>query len=278
MTALRAVVRFAAFLAGALFLVAFRAGARFLVALRAGARLAVRLAGARFLVALRAGARLAAFFAGVRFFAAFRAGARFTDFRAGARLTAFLAVVRLAAFFAGRPLLRGLLGRGPSFCGYCHRCTSLGALSLNRGEACASPRPTAPRRTHNRTGFTCNCVDRRNCVSVMNAATSRLTDLLPEPCGRVAKVPRRTEHAQNEADRFRFPRRTPLCRSTCHYPPSHFGYIHSRVVHMPGQAFFICATHFALVRDLCFALIRACERAASSTCAVPPTRCCRDIE
>src|ERR1700722_12376764 len=33
----------------------------------------------------------------------------------------------------------GLFGRGPSFRGYCHRCTSLGAWSLNRGEACATP-------------------------------------------------------------------------------------------------------------------------------------------
>ena len=54
----------------------------------------------------------------------------------------------------GGPLFRGLLGRGPSLRGYCHRCTSLGAWSLNRGEACATPRPTTPRRAHCRTGFT----------------------------------------------------------------------------------------------------------------------------
>ncbi len=76
----------------------------------------------------------------------------------------FLAVARLAgAFLAERPtLLRDSLlrwgpflgrfsGRSPSLRGYCHRCTSLGALSLNRGEACVTSRPNCPRRAHCRT-------------------------------------------------------------------------------------------------------------------------------
>src|SRR6202021_2678961 len=47
----------------------------------------------------------------------------------------------------------GLLGRGPFFRGYCHRCTSLGALSLNRGEACATSMGRTHRRAHCRTDF-----------------------------------------------------------------------------------------------------------------------------
>src|SRR5581483_9157998 len=51
------------------------------------------------------------------------------------------------------PLLRSLLGRSPSLRGYCHRCTSLGALSLHRGEACATTMPDWHLRAHCRTGF-----------------------------------------------------------------------------------------------------------------------------
>ena len=109
----------------------------------------------------------------------------------------------LRCLLCGGPLFRGLLGRGPSFCGYCHRCTSLGAWSLNRGEACATSRSTAPRRAHCRTGFTCNCVGRRSCAGVMNAATSRQTDLIP----RVATVTltscaRRNERAKTKPTDF----------------------------------------------------------------------------
>jgi len=85
----------------------------------------------------------------------------------------------LGCLLCGGPLFRGLLGRGPSFCGYCHRCTSLGAWSLNRGEACATSRSIAPRRAHCRTDFTCNCVGCRRCAGVMNATASRHTDVIP---------------------------------------------------------------------------------------------------
>jgi len=150
------VVRFAAFLAGARFtaflvvrLAAFLAGARltaFLVV-----RFAAFLAGARFTAFLVV--RLAAFLAGARLTARFVV--RFAAFLAGARLAAFLAVVRLTAFFCWSPLY-GLLGRGPSLRGYCHRCTSLGAWSLNRGEACATPIWVPYPRAHCRTDFSCN--------------------------------------------------------------------------------------------------------------------------
>ena len=133
-----------------------------------------RLAGERlaapFLAAARrlAGERLAAPFlaAARRLATAFLAVERFLTTRLA---TAFFAV---RALLGRRPLGRGLLGRGPlladgllgwgpflgrfsgrspSLRGYCHRCTSLGALSLNRGEACATPRSNSPRRAHCRT-------------------------------------------------------------------------------------------------------------------------------
>src|SRR5580704_7842828 len=72
----------------------------------------------------------------------------------------------------GGPLLRGLSGRGPSFCGYCHRCTSLGAWSLNRGEACATPGAEAPRRAHCRTGFTFICAGHHVCEGVIDTTPS----------------------------------------------------------------------------------------------------------
>ncbi len=147
----------------------------------------------------------------------------------------------LRCLLCGGPLFCGLLGRGPSFCGYCHRCTSLGAWSLNRGEACATSGLSTPRCAHCRTGFTCNCVGRRSCASVMNASTSRQTDLIP----RVALSRRRratTNRArQNEADRFRFARHTPLCRSTCHTLPHTSGTYILVLFTCPGQAFFIRA-------------------------------------
>ena len=143
----------------------------------------------------------------------------------------------LRCFLCGGPLFCGLFGRGPSFCGYCHRCTSLGAWSLNRGEACATSRSTASRRAHCRTGFTCNCAGCRRCVNVMNAATSRQTDLLP----RVATSRRRPCSAVPCARRtkptcFRFCAPHTVVSLHMSYPPSRLGYAHSSVVCMPRSS------------------------------------------
>ena len=148
-------VRFAAFLAGARFtaflvvrLAAFLAGARltaFLVV-----RFAAFLAGARFTAFLVV--RLAAFFAGARLTARFRA---LRGLLGRSALGCLLGCRALNCFLCWSPLY-GLLGRGPSLRGYCHRCTSLGAWSLNRGEACATPIWVPYPRAHCRTDFSCN--------------------------------------------------------------------------------------------------------------------------
>ena len=87
----------------------------------------------------------------------------------------------LDCFLCRGPLFSGLSGRSPSFCGYCHRCTSLGAWSLNRGEACATPRSTAQRRAHCRTGFTVKYDDRRANGDAIDFSTSLQAVLIPRP-------------------------------------------------------------------------------------------------
>ncbi len=143
----------------------------------------------------------------------------------------------LRCLFCGGPLFRGLFGRGPSFCGYCHRCTSLGAWSLNRGEACATSRSISSRCAHCRTGFTCNCVGCRHCTGVMNAATSRQTDLIPRRATSRWHRAAAERARENEADRFRFARHTPLCRSTCHTLPHTLGRHILLLYACSGQAF-----------------------------------------
>ena len=197
------------------FLTALRAEARFFAALRAGARFLVALrAGARFLVALRAGAR---------FLVALRAGARLTALRAGARLTAFLAGARFDCLLCGGPLFCGLSGRGPSFCGYCHRCTSLGAWSLNRGEACATPGVTAPHRAHCRTGFTVIGAGGRCWDGIIDTTASRISDLNCPSCN-VALTHVRRDERRAKSEPTTFVLRVTHGRVAAHVkPPSHFG-------------------------------------------------------
>ena len=156
----------------------------------------------------------------------------------------------LRCLLCGGPLFRGLLGRGPSFCGYCHRCTSLGAWSLNRGEACATSRADCPplcalphrfhlqlrrppklRQRHERRHITPDRLDSPSCALTLTSCHDG------------------TERAKTKPTDFVL--RATLRCVAAHAIPSLTLRVHTFFVLFtcPGQAFFIRGGHFALVHD-----------------------------
>ena len=120
----------------------------------------------------------------------------------------------LGCFLCGSPLFCGLSGRGPSLRGYCHRCTSLGAWSLNRGEACATSRTDSPRRAHCRTGFIVIADGWRSVVTSSTLPHHTTPPWLPYLRRRADARRPDARHTISDPTSFAFARHT-SCRSTC---------------------------------------------------------------